>query len=93
MHEKRMDTMKEWYIDLMEVVLSAYTPAQIRRYTESVQKNGLCEHGFPRLTANLGILIAHGRKMELKNDFIQMMDLCCKEIPVALQKKWPKRWQ
>lgn len=78
--------MKKLYIDLMEAVAGAYTAEHIREYTLSVIKNGLSEHGFPRLTANLGILIAHGRKTEFKNDFHKMMDLCCKEIPVALQK-------
>lgn len=74
------------YIDLMEKVFSAYTIEGIRRYTCTVEKNGLEEHGFPRLTANLGILISHGRQTELKDDFVHMMDLCCSEIPIALAK-------
>ena len=78
--------MKDFYIDLIENVMSAYTTEHIRTYTDSVIQDGLSEHGFPRLTANLGILIAHGKKTELKNDFLQMMDLCCQEIPVALHK-------
>lgn len=71
--------MKEKYIDLMELVVSAYTTERIKEHTDTVVKNGISEHGFPRLTANLGILISHGRKTELKDDFILMMDLCCKE--------------
>lgn len=76
--------MRKLYFDLMEKVLEAYSLEHIRRYTDTVLKNGLEEHGFPRLTANIGILISHGRKTELKDDFIKMMDLCCSEIPVAL---------
>lgn len=66
--------------------MAAYTDEHIRAYTESVIKNGIEEHGYPRLTANLGILIAHGRKTEYKDEFRKMMDMCCREIPVALGK-------
>lgn len=69
------------YIDLMERVLSAYSSEDIDRYFQDVRTNGLKEHGFPRLTANIGILIAHGRRTDLLDRFIAMMDLCCQEIP------------
>ena len=74
---------KSMYIDLMEMVMAAYTDEHIRAYTRSVVDEGLKEHGYPRLTANIGILIAHGRKTEYKEEFRRMMDLCCDEIPVA----------
>ncbi len=74
---------KEAYIDLMDSVLSAYSEGHIKRYIENVKENKLQEHGFPRLTANLGILIAYGRKSEYKNEFLIMMDLCCDQIPYA----------
>lgn len=73
--------MKERYIDLMELSLSAYTDAHIDRYFADVQRDGLTEHGFPRLTANIGILIAHGRRTDLLPRFLQMMEFCCREIP------------
>ena len=41
------------------------TNEHIKAYTESVMKEGLKEHGYPRLVANLGILIAHGRKTHI----------------------------
>jgi len=69
--------MKERYIDLMEMALSAYTDEHIIRYYNEVKKNGLREHGFPRLTANIGILISHGRRVDLLPLFIDMMSLCC----------------
>lgn len=75
--------MKEKYIDGVEKVIDAYSVSHIKRYTADVEARGLEEHGFPRLTANIGILVAHGRKQELKDDFIKMMDLCCSEIPTA----------
>ena len=69
------------YIDLMEKVLSAYTDEHIDRYYSEVKTGGLKEHGFPRLTADIGILIAHGKRTDLKERFVRMMDLCCEEIP------------
>ena len=73
--------MKETYIDLMERALLAYSDKHIESYYESVRANGLQEHGFPRLTANMGILIARGRCPRLLPTFEKMMDLCCESIP------------
>lgn len=78
--------IKKQYIDLMEKVFCAYSNDQIDLYIENVIKNGLCEHGFPRVTSNLGILIAHGKKTELTSKFLKMMELCCDEIPIARDK-------
>ena len=72
---------KEYYLELMEKALSAYPYAHIERYFNDVKKNGLTEHGFPRLTANIGILIAHGRRKDLLPIFMEMMDFCCHTIP------------
>lgn len=69
--------MKERYIDLMELALSAYTEKHIDEYFERVQREGLTEHGFARLTANIGILLAHGRRSDLLDRFLPMMDFCC----------------
>ncbi|MBR7133562.1 MAG: hypothetical protein IKD04_08540 [Clostridia bacterium] len=68
--------MKTIYIDIMEKALSAYTEERIREYIAEVRRNGLTEHGFPRLGANIGILMAHGRRLELKAEFIEIIDLC-----------------
>ncbi|MBR7097843.1 MAG: hypothetical protein IKC59_00375, partial [Clostridia bacterium] len=73
--------MKEKYIDLMEKALSAYTDEHIQRYFNEVKENGLTEHGFPRLTSNIGILIAYGRRPDLLPIFREMMEFCCKTIP------------
>lgn len=69
------------YIDLMEQVLAAYSNEHIERYYNDVRTGGLKEHGFPRLTANIGILIAYGKRTDLIPRFVEMMDLCCREIP------------
>lgn len=73
--------MKKRYIDLMEKALSAYSLAHIERYFDDVKKDGLTEHGFPRLTSNIGILISHGRRKDLLSLFLEMMDFCCAQIP------------
>ena len=73
--------MKEFYIELMERALRAYSQEHIERYFSDVKKNGLAEHGFPRLTSNIGILLSHGKCPELKSLFIEMMDFCCEQIP------------
>ena len=72
--------MKERYLSLMEKALSAYSDAHIDSYFEKVKNEGLSEHGFARLTANMGILISHGRRTYLKERFVQMMDFCCANI-------------
>ena len=72
---------KDRYIDLMEKVLSAYTNEHIDRYYNDVKSGGLKEHGFPRLTADIGILVAHGKRTDLKERLQWMMDLCCDEMP------------
>ena len=81
--------MKEQYIELMEKVFCAYSDELIDEYIKENKERGLSEHGFTRLTANLGILIAHGRKCNQKSRFIEMMNLCCSEIPTALSKNGP----
>ena len=73
--------MKEKYIELMERTLSAYTNEHIKRYFDEVKRDGLTEHGFPRLTANIGILISNGRRTDLLPIFLEMMEFCCKTIP------------
>ena len=73
--------MKEKYIELIEKALSAYSDEHIFRYFNDVKEKGLTEHGFPRLTANIGILIAYGRRWDLLPIFLEMMEFCCKTIP------------
>ena len=73
--------MKDRYLRIMESSLSAYPDPHIRRYLDEVKQNGLTEHGFPRLTANIGILMSHFFRTDLAPLFREMMDLCCAEIP------------
>ena len=74
------------YLDVMETAVGAYTPERTADYVKRVEKDMIKEHGFHRLTANIGILLAHGRLPEKKELFRHMMDLCCRQIPVAYVK-------
>lgn len=73
--------MKNTYIEIMDRAFRAYAKEQIFDYYERVKTEGLTEHGFPRLAANLGILICHGRHTDLVPLFIDLMDLCCEQMP------------
>lgn len=79
--------MKERYLDTMSRVVNVYSPERFRAYIEKVRTEGITEHGFPRLCANIGILMAHGRNLELKDRFEEMMALCCRDIPAFCPKK------
>ena len=73
--------MRTRYLRIMEKSLSAYSDAHIRRYLDEVKRDGLTEHGFPRLASDIGILIAHGVRTDLSELFREMMELCCVQIP------------
>lgn len=73
--------MKNKYLDIIEKALSAYTDERIRAFIDSVRENGLTEHGFPRLGANIGILLANGRAERYYTFFVEITDLCCEQIP------------
>ncbi len=73
--------MKEIYINIMEKALEAYGDEKIDSYIDSVRNIELPDQGFPRLTANIGVLIAKGRCMRMLPRFIDMMNICCEKIP------------
>ena len=72
---------KQNYIEIMDRAFLSYTKEQIEDYYQRVKSGGLTEHGFPRLAANLGILICHGKHKELLPLFCDLMDLCCEQMP------------
>lgn len=75
--------MKDKYLDIMEAALSAYSASDILSYYERVRSGGITEHGYPRLVANIGILISKGRRKELLALFLDMMNLAADSIPRA----------
>ena len=74
---------KDIYLDLMEEAVMAYTPERIEDYIARVDRDGIHEHGFPRLASNIGILVAKGRIPQYKDLFVLLMDLAVREVPVA----------
>ena len=76
---------KARYLDLMEMAVDAYTPAHMERYLKDIQAKGIGEHGFPRLTSNLGVLLATGRRTSAHDKalFKTMMDECCRQMSTA----------
>jgi len=72
---------KELYLDIMEKSLAVYEKERILGFIEAVEKGGLTEHGFPRIGANIGILIAHGRCLDYYPIFERIMELCAHSIP------------
>lgn len=73
--------MKKRYLDVMEKAISAYSQERIDDYIKEIEENGLPDHGFPRLSANLAILISHGRKKEMTDTMVRMMDLSLQLVP------------
>ena len=80
--------MREVYLDIMERIVATYNVEHIERYIELVNREGLTEVGFPRLGANIGILMAHGRRLDLKEKFIEILDICFKyfDHPITVMK-------
>ncbi|MBO4262778.1 MAG: hypothetical protein J5903_03225 [Clostridia bacterium] len=76
-----MKDVKERCLDIMERAIGCYSPERLEEYFSRVEKEGLTEHGFPRITANIGILNARGRRLDLFKCFVRGMDICCDQIP------------
>jgi hypothetical protein len=76
---------KSKYLDVVEMAVGAYSPDHIASYLKDIREKGIQEHGFPRLTSNLGLLIAAGRRTspEDKAIFKEMMDECCGQMATA----------
>ena len=75
--------MNKTYLSIIEKSLSAYSEEDMVSYFNDVKLNGLKDQGFARLTVNIGILIAYGLRKELSSLFLEMMEFCCKMIPVV----------
>ena len=73
------DARPRVYLDLIEAAVAAYSDEHLARYVAETERDGVREHGFPRLAANLGILLANGRVPERRETFQRMMSLCCRD--------------
>ena len=72
---------KQIYLEIMDRALAAYSIERIDKYINKARREGVTEHGFPRLTADIGILMAKGRRLELLERFIEMMNMCTEQMP------------
>lgn len=72
--------MCERYIDIMEKALGAYSEKRLSEIVDNAEKNGVCEHGFFRITSVMGILISKGRRKELMPLFLRAMDVSCEAL-------------
>ena len=70
---------KAEYLDLMEVAVASYSAERIQRYIAEVERDGVQEHGFPRLASNLGVLVANGRLPEKRDLLKRMMTISCRD--------------
>ena len=78
---------KAEYLDLMEAAVSAYSDEHIARYVEKTDREGVEEHGFPRLTANIGVLVANGRLAGKRETFRRMMTISCRDAAKGPMKR------
>ena len=63
----------------MEAAVRAYSDERLVSYQAEAERDGVQEHGFPRLTANLAILVANGRLSEKRELAKKMMDVACRD--------------
>ena len=67
------------YLDLVEKAVGAYAPARVAAYLAAADRDGVGEHGFPRLAANMAVLVANGRRADLKPTLERMLDVCFRD--------------
>ncbi len=68
---------KECYLDIIEKTVSSYSDERLWEWLKQTQKTGIQEHGFIRVVALMGVLIAKDRMLHRKDLFLQMMTFCC----------------
>ena len=72
---------KAEYLDLMEAAVASYSDEHIKQYISKCAHDGVHEHGFPRLAANLAFLVANGRMPEKREFLERMMSISCSCAP------------
>ncbi len=78
---------KDEYLDLVEAAVAAYDDGHIAEYVADSDANGVNEHGFPRLAANIGTLISAGRMQGRRDLFRRMMSICCRDAKKGMMTK------
>lgn len=75
--------MKQIYLDVMERAAKAYSPEQLDEYIHQIKTDGLPDHGFPRLSSCLAVLLANGKCTWLKDRIETMMELSFQLVSVT----------
>ena len=70
---------KSDYLDFVEAAVRAYPNERLYSYCAECERDGVQEHGFPRLAANLSVLVANGRFPEKLDLVRKMMDVACRD--------------
>ncbi len=78
---------KAEYLDLVEAAVAAYPEEHVEEYIDDADRNGVNEHGFPRLAANLAALVSAGRGKGRAGQLRRMMDICCRDAKKGLMKR------
>ena len=82
-----MPVSSDEYLDLVEAAVASYPDDHVAEYIADADANGVNEHGFPRLTANIAALISSGRQCGRRDLFRRMMDICCRDAKKGMMKK------
>ncbi|MBR4868225.1 MAG: hypothetical protein IKU10_03630 [Clostridia bacterium] len=68
---------KNYYLDVIEKAVNCYSDERLQQWLAENRETGIQEHGFLRVVALLGVMIAKGRMLHRKELFLQMMTFCC----------------
>lgn len=72
---------KEFYLDIIELSLNAYTKKELEERTLKFQESPVDDiHAYSRITSSIAALLANGRKQDFCKLWEQMMDVCCRDI-------------
>ena len=78
-HGATVGVSKDEYLDIVEAAVAAYPDDHVAEYIADADRNGVQEHGFPRLAANIAALVSAGRHREWRKRLRTMMDICCRD--------------
>lgn len=72
---------KDYYLDMMELVLEGYSLDDLNQTLAQVQHGKLEDiQSFSRVVSVVGVLLSKGRKLEYRKIWEEMMDVACREV-------------
>lgn len=79
--------MSERAVDIVEAAVNAYTPEHIEQFLVETETQGAHGHGFPRLAANLSMLVANGRRQGDRELLKRMMTVACRNSAQGMMQR------